>query len=152
MQARKAEYQQYLQTPHWQATRKRRLAVSNYRCEFIWETGPFHPKHGGKRERCEATETLEVHHRHYDSKHREQDRDLQVLCRFHHCVQTILDTRCGLCNERVVYTDDDEAIEMVREAVEEVDGDIHKVQVDNIASYPLRQFCWECRDDLGVDD
>lgn len=151
MQARKAEYQQYLQTPHWQATRKRRLAGSGYRCEFLTEIGNWDPKTGQKTERCEATTNLEVHHLHYDSKGHERDHDLQVLCRFHHCVQTILDKECVICGDPI-YPDQAEAIEMVREAVIEVDGDINKVDVDNIWAYPERTDCAYHEDVLSRDN
>lgn len=58
-------YQQYLQTPEWQQTRKDHLRRARYRCQV-----------------CNAGNTqLNVHHRTYERRGQEHIRDLIVLCR-----------------------------------------------------------------------
>jgi 5-methylcytosine-specific restriction endonuclease McrA len=58
-------YAEYLETDHWQATRRRALRYYGYKCH-----------------RCLASSQLEVHHKHYNSIGQESHRyDLEVLCR-----------------------------------------------------------------------
>lgn len=58
------EYQEYLETPHWQQKRAEALARS-----------------GGKCSQCGATENLDVHHKTYVRLGAEELADLVVLCR-----------------------------------------------------------------------
>lgn len=58
-------YCDYLQTPEWQATRKRKLKQANYKCQVCNTNG----------------KTLDVHHRTYERRGNERDADLIVLCR-----------------------------------------------------------------------
>src|SRR3990167_785505 len=57
-------YREYLQTPEWQARRKRQLSSAGYRCQ-VCNTG---------------TKRLNVHHRTYERRGRELFSDLIVLC------------------------------------------------------------------------
>lgn len=61
---RALSYTDYLQTRHWQWTRRRALAFYHHRCQ-----------------ECGYLYSLEVHHLHYDSVGCEKMRDLRVLCR-----------------------------------------------------------------------
>jgi hypothetical protein len=128
------DYQQYLRSPAWRATRVRRLAASGYRCEFVSETD--NPRHCGAR--CGATTGLEVHHRHYRSLGVERDDDLKVLCGFHHLVTHVLGVECERCGEATV--DETFAVELVREAIEDA-GDIGKVELANIDVPGLCDYC-----------
>jgi len=110
-------YREYLQSPWWQRRRQLRLAVAGYVCEFASWNGQYDRY-------CDATENLEVHHTHYGSLGAERDEDLKVLCRVHHLVRHVLHIRC-LCGDSVVT--EDEAEDLVREAVESADGDIRQV-------------------------
>jgi 5-methylcytosine-specific restriction endonuclease McrA len=57
-------YPEYLKSPHWQTTRKQKLAHAHYSCEL-----------------CSATNTrLNVHHKHYRTRGHENNRDLIALC------------------------------------------------------------------------
>jgi hypothetical protein len=114
----KAQYQKYLQTPHWWKTRDRRLEVAGHVCEFRpmlnWE-----PKHGGyPGDRCTSTKGLAVHHRHYDSLGREEDSDLEVLCRFHHLVRHASTYECPTCCDSWDVFEED-AIAAVETAVQD---------------------------------
>ena len=111
----KGEYTRYLQTADWQNRRARRLKVAGCRCEFrpiVDERG----HHECLGERCTATTDLQVHHLHYRSLGVEADRDLEVLCRFHHLVRHITNQECEYCGE-IVQVDEGEAIERVEEAI-----------------------------------
>lgn len=57
------EYEKYLNSDHWQKTRKAKLVSRNYRCE-----------------KCGGSCKLQVHHRNYDNLGAERPEDLQVLC------------------------------------------------------------------------
>ena len=58
-------YQEYLQTPEWQARRKDALQRAEYRCQT-----------------CNASDRiLDVHHRTYERRGHEKPSDLTVLCR-----------------------------------------------------------------------
>lgn len=59
----KMDYQEYLQSEHWQKTRKATLADRNYRCEQCGRRWPLH-----------------VHHLTYANLGAERPEDLQVLC------------------------------------------------------------------------
>ncbi len=61
---RSLPYDEYLQTPHWR--RKRRKAIR---------------RHGDACQCCGSRIELEVHHKHYRTKGRENFSDLEVLCR-----------------------------------------------------------------------
>ena len=66
----KRQYAAYLQTPHWQAAKRRKLSSVDWRCES-----------------CGAewgTTALDVHHLTYERLGREKDEDLRVLCRACH--------------------------------------------------------------------
>lgn len=70
-EARKTEYQEYLRSPKWQATREQALARAGYRCQV-----------------CNRSDQLQVHHRTYANLGNELPNDLTVLCdpchdRFH---------------------------------------------------------------------
>jgi hypothetical protein len=60
-------YQAYLNSRHWQNTRRRKLKAAHHRCRI-----------------CRRTDLqLHVHHLNYDCLGRERNRDLRVLC--HEC-------------------------------------------------------------------
>lgn len=62
---RSMPYQDYLQTPEWQDTRKRALKRANFSCQL-----------------CNSNnQQLDVHHRTYENLGEEDNRDLIVLCR-----------------------------------------------------------------------
>lgn len=60
----KDEYVVYLQSDHWQTTRKAALARALHRCQV-----------------CNRDKNLDVHHRTYERVGREDAADLTVLCR-----------------------------------------------------------------------
>lgn len=70
------DYREYLQSPHWQRTRQRKLDQMGHRCEI---------------KGCEADEDLEVRHLHYQTLGRERMRELMVLCHDHYRVADRLD-------------------------------------------------------------
>lgn len=57
-------YQDYLQTPEWADTRRRALGRARFKCELC---------HSGSR--------LQVHHKTYERRGEEDNKDLIVLCR-----------------------------------------------------------------------
>lgn len=59
----RAQYADYLQSPHWKTTRAAAIVRAGGRCQV-----------------CNATGTLHVHHRSYLNKGHEQPGDLTVLC------------------------------------------------------------------------
>jgi 5-methylcytosine-specific restriction endonuclease McrA len=61
--ATSAEYKQYLQSPQWQAKRRKILHRAGYRCEL-----------------CRKAKPLQVHHLTYERKFRERLGDLQAVC------------------------------------------------------------------------
>lgn len=71
-------YQEYLQSPEWQAKRQKKLRSAGFRCEL-----------------CNMANTvLDVHHRTYERRGDEYHRDLIVLCRdchakFHDKIETV---------------------------------------------------------------
>ena len=60
---RQMPYQEYLQTPEWQTTRKRALKRAGYRCQL-----------------CNSNGCLHVHHNDYSRLGEEDNVDLVVLC------------------------------------------------------------------------
>ena len=56
-------YEDYLNTNHWKALRKRKLGQSRYKCQI-----------------CASTDKLVVHHNTYENRGCENDADLVVLC------------------------------------------------------------------------
>lgn len=60
-------YAEYLRTPEWQETRRQALRRASYRCQA-----------------CNGQGRLDVHHRTYERRGNERDRDLTVLCRACH--------------------------------------------------------------------
>lgn len=56
-------YVDYLQTPEWQAKREQALRLAEHRCQI-----------------CNASGSLQVHHRSYERRGREAMSDLIVLC------------------------------------------------------------------------
>ena len=59
----KAEYQEYLKSPAWQATRKRLYKAYEFKCSM-----------------CGSPKNLRVHHITYENLGEEKDEDLTVLC------------------------------------------------------------------------
>ena len=57
-------YHEYLKTPHWQAVKAYAQFRADYRCQL-----------------CNAAGPLDVHHRTYERKGREDYRDVIALCR-----------------------------------------------------------------------
>lgn len=57
------QYATYLRSPEWDAKRRGRMALAQYRCEV-----------------CNSGEHLQVHHRTYARRGRELLEDLIVLC------------------------------------------------------------------------
>jgi hypothetical protein len=57
-------YREYLQTAHWRGVREYALMRADYRCQL-----------------CNSPESLQVHHRTYDRRGRENYRDVVALCR-----------------------------------------------------------------------
>lgn len=58
------QYKEYLTTPEWRETRKKKLKRARYRCQV-----------------CNSNEkSLNVHHRTYERRGEERDEDLIVLC------------------------------------------------------------------------
>jgi len=120
----KQDYQRYLQSPHWQARRLRRLSVAGHRCEFR----PI----DHHAERCQLTQNLEVHHLHYDTLCHEKDIDLEVLCRFHHLVrEAVGGLDCPTCGDGPMDYDEEDIIRAVEEEIAEV-GSIHLVDVQSL--------------------
>lgn len=122
----KADYENYLQSAAWAATRLRRLNLAGHQCEFREELD-WHPRHRVYGERCTETTRLEVHHLRYDTLGNESDGDLEVLCRFHHLVRHARGA-CEWCGEETVINDD-AAVEIVKQAVSDYGG-IENVTVD----------------------
>jgi 5-methylcytosine-specific restriction endonuclease McrA len=56
-------YSQYLQSEHWQFTRRRALLRAGFQCQL-----------------CESGEQLNVHHLTYERRGREKEADIIVLC------------------------------------------------------------------------
>ena len=63
----KEEYQAYLKSPKWQATRKRLYRAYEYKCAM-----------------CGSPKNLNVHHITYENLGEEKDEDLTVLCQTCH--------------------------------------------------------------------
>jgi hypothetical protein len=135
----KTEYQHYLQTPQWAATRARRLAKAANQCEFQITKG--HDPEYQYHIRCTATTNLHVHHLNYRSLSAESDSDLIVLCHFHHLVQHVLEAECELCGYEIVFHQCD-AVAMVESAIETYGDD---APLDAI----LPEFCDSCEDMLS---
>jgi hypothetical protein len=126
------DYEKYLQSPHWQRTKQRRLAVAGHRCEFRPVVGSYKTPDDLLGDRCETTENLEVHHRHYQSLHAEKDEDLEVVCRFHHLVRgAIGDLDCPECGDGPMGYDEEDVIAVVREAIEDA-GSIELVDLQDV--------------------
>ena len=125
----KAQYERYLQSPEWYATRDRRLVAAGFRCEFR-EYIVVDIKHDHYGRRCSETKDLQVHHLSYARIGAERDDDLEVLCRFHHLVRHVAATECEYCGEATVPFDAD-AIDIVEQALKEAGG-IDKLELDNI--------------------
>jgi 5-methylcytosine-specific restriction endonuclease McrA len=58
------DYDEYLQSDHWQATRYRQLKAAGFKCS---ECG-------------DDNQVLHVHHLNYDHLGHERDKDLAILC------------------------------------------------------------------------
>ena len=61
------EYKAYLNSPHWQAIRKRLYKEYDYKCD-----------------RCGSPKNIQVHHLTYENLGEEKDEDLTVLCQVCH--------------------------------------------------------------------
>ena len=96
----KEDYKAYLNSPKWQATRKRLYREYEYRCAM-----------------CGSPKNLQVHHITYENIGEEKDEDLTVLCReCHtglHAGKTFFDHLCI-------------AWEMAYEAYENATDDVEK--------------------------
>jgi hypothetical protein len=66
-------YKIYLKSRHWKRRRKRSLWLAGYQCEY-WQNDI----------RCTNKKKLQVHHRSYERLWHETDKDLIVLCEYHH--------------------------------------------------------------------
>lgn len=94
----KAEYQAYLNSPRWQAIRKRLYREYEYKCAM-----------------CGSSINLNVHHITYENLGEEKDEDLTVLCQQCHSdihgKHTFFDDLCiawnRLFDEWEAETDDD---------------------------------------------
>lgn len=62
-QLRAMPYSQYLRTEHWQDVRKRALKRANFACQL-----------------CNSRSALQVHHRTYENRGQEENRDVIALC------------------------------------------------------------------------
>jgi hypothetical protein len=138
MKTQKEEYCHYLQSTAWQATRERRLQAAGHQCEFRPEIGWTHdPVYG---ERCEATVSLDVHHKDYSRLGCEEDSDLEVLCRLDHLVRHVVNTDdCELCGNTVIV-EERFAIELVERAIDEA-GDVERV---SLADLDVPTLCDHC--------
>lgn len=95
----KAEYQAYLNSPRWQAIRKRLYREYEYKCAM-----------------CGSPKNLNVHHITYENLGEEKDEDLTVLCQQCHSdihgKRTFFDDLClaweRLFEEWEAETDKDE--------------------------------------------
>jgi hypothetical protein len=141
----KGQYQKYLQSSEWAATRQRRLTVAGSRCEFR-ECEGWHNNDYIYGERCAAIMDLQVHHLRYNTIGAERDIDLEVLCRFHHLVRHAAATECNYCGDDVL-TDDAAAIDAVNEAIAAVGDDISKVTLDDICVHDVCAHCEQKLDD-----
>ena len=128
----KAQYQRYLNSPHWRQRREKRVLVAGGRCEFRPDSGNWDRKYGTLYgDRCNRDTNLEVHHRHYDSIGAEKDEDLEVLCRFHHLVREAVGSLdCPECGDPMQYEEED-IVFQVKEAILEAGG-INRVTVQEI--------------------
>jgi hypothetical protein len=146
MRPGKRDYQRYLQSPEWQATRERRLKAAGHRCEFQPEVGEHKggPIYG---DRCEAMTGLDVHHQTYDRQGSETDADLEVLCRLHHLVRHAMDVGdCELCGDTVTV-DEDAIIAMIETAVGDAGG-VEKVTFDDL---DIPTVCDHCNHVMDSD-
>jgi hypothetical protein len=105
------DYRDYLLSSDWRARRQRRLDQAEYRCEYGTDVG-----------RCCSIDGLEVHHLHYRNLGHEADKDLQVLCRFHHLLAHLLDQEI----------DEEDAAAVIQIAIEELGG------IDKVTPSDLR--------------
>jgi len=89
-------YKSYLNSKMWRIRKANRIAYAGYRCEFV----TVHHKHGDSKEvRCARTRYLCVHHNTYERLGREEYRDLDVFCWFHHMLEHLLWKKCFSCKE-----------------------------------------------------
>ena len=106
--ANKEEYKAYLNSPKWQATRKRLYREYEYKCAI-----------------CGSPKNLNVHHITYENLGEEKDEDLTVLCqechnKLHDGAYTFFDDLCSAYNrvfeEYANATDETEKIIAERQA------------------------------------
>lgn len=95
--SKKAEYQKYLQSAHWQTRRKEAIEAMDHACERCsmprWLT------------QIAYQQDLNVHHLNYQNLGHEEFTDLEVLCRRCHDIETfgrsdfrpIKTAKCELC-------------------------------------------------------
>ena len=120
----KRDYQRYLQSAAWQATRERRLDVSGHQCEFR-PLLDWNPKHGGRYEARDvwrlvlSMSIIAI----TGASARSGMRIWEVLCRFHHLVRHATRTECVYCGE-IIEIDDKTADEIV--------ADVVSCQIDSI--------------------
>jgi hypothetical protein len=92
-------YQNYLKSPKWARTKKRRLQLAGFRCEFV----PRTELEDGIR--CARTRYLCVHHNTYERLGNERDSDLDVFCWAHHMIEHLLWKLCSFCKEPCLLND-----------------------------------------------
>jgi hypothetical protein len=89
-------YRNYLKSPAWKARKAARIRKAGNQCEFV----TTHYKTDGKQElRCTRTRYLCVHHNTYERLGQEADKDLDVLCWFHHMIEHLLWKICRICGQ-----------------------------------------------------
>lgn len=74
---RKLPYSEYLESPEWQETRRRKVNLCDYRCQRC-----------GRRDGLHGQVMLNVHHVNYEHVGEESlDEDLECLCRACHAAE-----------------------------------------------------------------
>lgn len=141
----KQEYAKYRSSSVWRATRDRRLAAAEYRCEFRPTIGDWHPRRGyAYGDRCTNAVGLEVHHLTYERLGAERNEDLEVLCRFHHLVRhafAVAEADCETCGDGPRSVDEDDVIAAVEDAVREAKGNVDLVGIEDIEDVGHCGYC-----------
>lgn len=125
----KAEYQAYLNSPKWQAIRKRLYRKYEYRCDL-----------------CGSPKNLNVHHITYENLGEEKDEDLTVLCqkchsKLHDGNYTFFDDLCNAYTR--VFEDYESATDKTEKLIAEKQADVISKAMDlvtDIAVYPEKYF------------
>jgi hypothetical protein len=99
-------YDRNLSSIHWLNLRDAVNRRAGGRCEWREDC----PRDGpGGGERCTQTRGLQLHHLHYRSPGAETLNDVELLCDWHHRIQTVLDRACELCGCEVYDRQEAEA-------------------------------------------